>query len=116
MRHPLTLSCVLLLLAGAAGCEVADEGDLAGEIGPDGGMDDEQDIGSTSSAVTTPKLHLYGDSHYQGVHLTRNSYDANFANDGFNDTASSLINPTGDFWLLYEHKDYGGRKICMRPP
>jgi hypothetical protein len=118
MRHPLTTPCLLLLLAGAAGCEIGDQADDA-ELGPDGGIDDtgedEVHVGTSSSAVTTTKLHLYGDRSYQGVEVTRSSYDANFANDGFNDIASSLINPTGDFWLLYEHRDYGGRKICMRP-
>src|SRR5687768_17155950 len=84
MRRSLPHSCFLLLLVSTSACEIAGEDDLDAEIGPDAGLDeeDEPDVGTATSAVTTPKLHLYGDSHYQGVHLTRNSYDANFGNDG----------------------------------
>lgn len=116
MRRLLTCSYLLLLVQTAA-CEVGEEADLEAEVGPDAGIDDPEEEGSGGGElrVTTPKLHLYGDRSFQGVELTRNSYDSNFANDGFNDMASSLINPTGDFWLIFEHRDYNGRKICMRP-
>ncbi|OXM44505.1 hypothetical protein CFP75_34375 [Amycolatopsis alba DSM 44262] len=34
---------------------------------------------------------------------------------GFGDKASSFVNKTSTYWLIYEHKNRGGKALCVRP-
>jgi len=61
------------------------------------------------------KLNMWEDDSYSGQHESRYGYDSDFNNDSFNDELSSYINKTDNWWKLYEHNNYGGGNICVRP-
>jgi hypothetical protein len=114
--------CLLLvtlpLAVGVTGCldevpaDEPTEEELAGDGQPDPSDDDlliESGIGVSGA------LNLWDDKEYNDTRQVRYNYDSNFGNDGFNDKASSLSNRTAYYWLLYEDRDYGGFRACIRP-
>jgi hypothetical protein len=58
---------------------------------------------------------MYEDDSYGGHFEARESFDADFHNDSFNDQLSSFVNKTADWWILYENTQYGGYRLCVKP-
>jgi hypothetical protein len=115
------LLATLPLAVGMTGCldEVpSDEGahvteeELAGDGQPE--SSDELIIESGAPGVLGA-LNLWDDRFYMDTRQVRYNYDSNFDNDGFDNKTSSLSNRTGYYWLLYEHRDYRGARLCIRP-
>ena len=125
MRNVVTCSC-FLLLASTTACELADEPEQG--LAPDAGLEEEEEEQETgeeeegelvlelaSVPGTSGKLNLWDDDDFTDTHESRYEYDSDFRNDDFNDKASSIINRTSRYWMLYEHRDYGGFRACIRP-
>jgi hypothetical protein len=102
-------------------------------------------VTTATSAQAAPNgyLHMYEDDYYKGGTVGRDSYDANFRNDhmcrskrtgewyrttqGYcsivnttaewyvDDSISSIDNNTSYWWKMFEHRDYGGYTLCVRP-
>jgi hypothetical protein len=109
----------LLLAVGTSGCldEVPTEGDATEEeLAGDGQPERSDDLViETGVPGVAGALTLWDDEFYKDTRQVRYNYDSNFGNDGFNDKASSLSNRTPYYWLLYEDRDYGGARACIRP-
>lgn len=58
----------------------------------------------------TGQLTLWADDNYEGHQESRSSYD-----DDFEDDASSVVNRTGDWWVLFEDDDQNGAQRCLKP-
>ncbi|UUW87728.1 peptidase inhibitor family I36 protein [Pimelobacter simplex] len=83
----------------------------------------------TSAAAAAPGtagyLNMWVDDNYETCAWSRLNYDSNFGNDWcgagtmhalrLDDKLSSFVNKTSDWWVLYEDKDYGGARVCVRP-
>lgn len=74
----------------------------------------------------TGQLTLCADDNYEGHQESRSSYDDDFGNDScagcdigpggnFEDDASSVVNRTGDWWVLFEDDDQNGAQRCLKP-
>lgn len=79
-----------------------------------------------AQADTANRLRICASDGYTPTCHERESYDTDFHNDPcdlscgiydttFGDDASSVRNNTDSWWKLFEHKDYGGRAVCLRP-
>jgi hypothetical protein len=111
MRNAATLLALVVSVAFGSACAL-DVGDGEDEI-DEAAEEDLETIGTLHGE--TGKLNLWDDTYYRDRRQSRSSYDSNFGNDGFDDKTSSVMNRTGDYWLLFEDRNYGGRALCIRP-
>jgi hypothetical protein len=49
------------------------------------------------------------------VDFTAGEFSRDLDDLGFEDKASSFVNKTSKYWLVYENKNFGGRALCVRP-
>jgi hypothetical protein len=72
------------------------------------------------------RLSIWENDNYEGCGTSRVDHDSNMHYDDncgengigrydLNDRLSSFVNRTGSWWILYEDKNYNGKKICVRP-
>lgn len=60
-------------------------------------------------------LTLWDDSYWSDRTYRNNQSDSSLHNNDFNDKASSYVNKTDRWWVLYDDTGYRDRGICLRP-
>jgi hypothetical protein len=111
----LTRFSLVLTLATATGCALDDHADPAAADDGTGGNGAIDEPLSTSTPGTIGYLNLWWDANYSGLHIQRSCCDSNLRDDGFNNVASSVVNRTASYWMLYDYTGYGGARVCIRP-
>jgi len=109
LSHGLALFCIAAFAVACGGAE-----DSTAD-----GTDEPADGTTAAELAALPgqafRMTLFEDTGYGGSHVTRELYDRDLRNDDFNDKASSVVNKTGHYWLLFSDRDYGGGALCIRP-
>lgn len=60
-------------------------------------------------------LTLWDDNTYSDTRYRARRSDTSLHNNEFNDKASSYVNKTGRWWVLYDDTGFRDRGLCLRP-
>lgn len=60
-------------------------------------------------------LTLWDDGAFQDTRYRNDTSDTSLHNNDFNDKASSYVNKTGRWWVLYDDTKYRDRGLCLKP-